>query len=208
MSDSPSASFAGPAAPAFGGSFGAAAAGAGDSFAGAAAAGAGAGRRYGPGSYGYRRSEQARLGARYGQPVSGASHEAEHPLAAESVRQLRGAATRAEVEQPLPAYQEAREVHRLHAGTGTGRKLRADGSAFETGWSSAEQYRADQLTALRGGDVSTALQLQSLGIAFARQNAGLANTPYNRVRLAQAEDSYQHMLAHMGVGARRRAHSR
>ncbi|HYE97411.1 MAG TPA: hypothetical protein VEJ18_00815 [Planctomycetota bacterium] len=141
----------------------------------------------GPGTHGYRRKEQKRLEEKFGTPVSGETHESEHPIGMEPVlrgsREKRGSTQRAEqIEQNAPAFQQQKQLHRKNIGTGN--KSRRDAS----GMSSAE-YRESQLTALKEGHPGVAVQENQLTYGA----TGLAQAS-GTVPGKQAHDSYEAMV--------------
>jgi hypothetical protein len=119
---------------------------------------------YGPGMHGSKKKEQRRLSDTYGINVTGDTHESEHTVGFEPLNQSsglkRGKEHRAKsLENRAPAYQEVKELHRDHIGTGT------TNTRDESGMNSHE-YRQAQRSLIETGDVSSAVQLNQLGYAF------------------------------------------
>jgi len=186
------------------------------------------GARHDWGVHGKKQQEQRVLTNKFGQGVSGVSHESEHPMQAGLFAKQAGK-TRRQVEKPLPAYQEVKEWHRGHAGTGGGNKsydtgfgdgetsrgkskqekklnkqndqriARSFGVGTDGDTTSAGIYRGHQTQALTEGSVSNAVQLQQLGMAFSKNEVQLATDKgANPTRVQQANDSYLAMLRGMG----------
>ena len=150
-------------------------------------------RRYGPGSHGFKKNEQKRLALAHQIAVTGSTHESEHTIGFEPLNRTsgekRGKGSRARtLENSAPAYQEVKELHRDHIGTGNHGK----GSA---GWDS-EEYRNDQRESFTNNaqtGVSNAVQLNQLGYSFDRNFRSAAKTPEG----AAASDSYNSMVGNM-----------
>ena len=134
-----------------------------------------ASRRAQPGTHGFKKTEQQNLKAEHGFKVTGETHESEHSVGFEPINRTsglkRGTAGRARMlENTAPAYQEVKEMHRAHIGTGTHNT--ADSSVFNS-----EQYREAQRSLVKSGDVSSAVQLNQLAYAFDKGfNANSATT--------------------------------
>ncbi|MFC4304498.1 hypothetical protein [Cohnella boryungensis] len=148
-------------------------------------------RKYRIGMHGYKKSEQQRLSNAYGIQVSGTTHESEHTIGFEPLNQTsgntRGVGQQArELENKAPAYQEMKELHREHIGTGT-QKAR-DESGFNS-----EEYRNSQRSLIEKGDVSSAVQLNQLGYAFDPAKSKLTTTQEGLA----ATDSYDTMVENM-----------
>lgn len=147
--------------------------------------------KYTPGMHGYKKSEQKRLSNAYGISVTGSTHESEHTIGFEPLNQTSGNkrgenATARSLENRAPAYQEVKELHRDHIGTGT------HGSRDASGFNS-EEYRNSQRSLLEAGDVSSAVQLNQLGYAFDPNKSALTATEEGKA----ATDSYDTMVANM-----------
>jgi hypothetical protein len=151
-----------------------------------------------PGTHGFKKNEQKRLEKSHGPKVHGASgggktgkpkvyatHESEHSIGFEVLRDgdpdKRGGSDEAkEKENSAPAYQEMAPYHRIHPGTGTSGKEGKDGEDTSddkvgaSGWNS-KTYRNDQHTALQeDGSMNNAVQLNQLGYAHMKGD-GLKN---------------------------------
>lgn len=146
---------------------------------------------YKPGMHGYKKKEQTRLSDAYGIQVTGDSHESEHTIGFEPLNQTSGnkrgenAAAR-RLENIAPAYQEVKELHRDHIGTGT--QNEKDASGFNS-----EGYRASQRSLVEANDVSSAVQLNQLGYAFDPNKSKLTTTQEGLA----ATDSYDTMVSNM-----------
>jgi hypothetical protein len=124
--------------------------------------------RYEEGTHGFKKKEQARLNKKLGRSrlkVSGLTYESEHTigyavlvLGANGMKRGKSSEAR-QVENRAPAYQEVKELHRGHIGTGSG------GYDQVVGFSSGS-YRDDQRSLLESHDVSSAVQINQLGYAF------------------------------------------
>jgi hypothetical protein len=152
--------------------------------------GVGASRRltYTEGQHGNKKREQKRLSSLYHIAVSGTTHESEHSIGFEPINRSsglkRGKASRARaLENRAPAYQEVKALHRQHIGTGS-RSVK-DLSGFN-----AAAYREAQRKLIEAGDVSSAVQLNQLGYAFAPTLRSSAGTPKGKA----ATDSYDTMV--------------
>ncbi len=148
-------------------------------------------RKYSPGQHGYKTHEQKRLTNQQGTRVSGNTHESEHPVGFEPLNQTtglkRGTPGRAKrLENEAPAYQEVKELHTAHIGTGT--KNQADASGFNS-----DSYRKTQRSLIKSGDISSAVQINQLGYAFNPNNKNTANTPKGKA----ANDSFKTMANNM-----------
>ncbi len=125
------------------------------------------GRKYGEGTHGFKKNEQVRLNKLFpsSKPVSGKTYESEHTigyavlvLGAKDMKRGKSSDAR-KVENSAPAYQEVRELHRSHIGTGT------RGRDKKVGFSSGS-YRDAQRRLLKAHDVSSGVQINQLGYAF------------------------------------------
>lgn len=147
--------------------------------------------KYVPGQHGAKKSEQKRLGDKFGTTVSGDTHESEHAIGFEPLNQSaeasRGDTPEARsLENKAWAYQEVKPFHRDHIGTGT------KGTADASGFTSAS-YRHDQRALVEDGDISSAIQLNQLGYAF--DPAFKADAGADRTQIAN--DSYDTMVGNM-----------
>lgn len=120
--------------------------------------------KYTTGKHGARKEEQKRLSKIYKIPVTGSGFESEHTVGFEPLARTsgvkRGKGDRARgLENYAPAYQEVKELHRQHIGTGM--KPERDESSFNS-----QEYRDSQRTLLEAGDVSSAVQLNQMGYAY------------------------------------------
>ena len=116
------------------------------------------------GQHGYKKKEQQRLARKYRIKVTGSTHESEHTVGYEPIGRTsgekRGKGARArKLEQFAAAYQEVKDLHRRHIGTGT------HSSKDKSGFNS-EGYRAAQRSLIESGQVGNAIQLNQLGYAF------------------------------------------
>jgi hypothetical protein len=148
-----------------------------------------ANRKYGPGSHGFKKTEQKSLSEEHGMDVTGSTHESEHTIGFEPLNQTsgltRGKGSRARgLENMAPAYQEEKALHRDHIGTGS--RGTADDSGFN-----AHSYRKTQRQLVEDGDVSSAVQINQLGYAF---DPGF-RTPSTASNVA--DDSYNMMVTNM-----------
>ncbi len=146
---------------------------------------------YSPGQHGYKKNEQKRLNQQYGIPISGQTHQSEHPIGFEPLNQTsglrRGTSGRAsQLENRAPAYQEMLQPHRGHIGTGT--HSSPDASGFNS-----HSYRDTQRQLLQSGDASSAVQVNQLGYAFDPNFRRNANTPQGLA----ATNSYNTMANNM-----------
>lgn len=147
---------------------------------------------YPPGRHGAKKREQGRLSkAPYHLPVTGTTHESEHPIGFEPIyrsgKGKRGKSKRAKrIENTAPAYQEVNALHRDHIGTGT--HGAADASGFDS-----DSYRASQRALLEAQTPGVAIQINQLPYAFDprfRHDPALPNVP-----LEQANDSFAQMVS-------------
>jgi len=146
---------------------------------------------HGAGTHGDKRNEQQRLTQAFGTTVSGRSHESEHVVGYEPLAQTgnlprQGSKRARELENGAAAYQEVKDFHRAHIGTGTRRT--ADASGFD-----ATSYRFAQRGLVEAGDVSSAVQLNQLGYAFL---PGFQDDR-DAVGSRMADDSYDRMVDHL-----------
>ena len=147
---------------------------------------------YTPGRHGAKKREQGRLAlAPYHVPVTGSTHESEHPIGFEPIYRTgkgkRGKSKRAKrIENTAPAYQEVNAFHRDHIGTGT------HGTADASGFNS-DSYRASQRALLEAQAPAVAIQINQLPYAFDptfRHDPTLPSVP-----LRQANDSFGQMVS-------------
>jgi hypothetical protein len=148
------------------------------------------------GQHGAKKREQARLSEKFGQKVSGDTHESEHTIGFEPINQTTGlkrasGGRAGRLENEAPAYQESKAMHRAHIGTGT--TTTADASGFDS-----HSYRDSQRTLLESGEVGAAVQLNQLGYAF------LEDEKNNRMfqeetgwQKAAADESFRTMVSGM-----------
>ncbi|MCB1553890.1 MAG: hypothetical protein KDJ14_08785 [Xanthomonadales bacterium] len=149
-------------------------------------------RGYRPGMHGWRRYEQTRLQQEYNTQVTGSEFESEHAVGFEPLNRTsgfaRGTAGRPSIlENRAPAYQEIRELHRGHIGTGNRGYDRND-SGF-----TSRTYRDAQRGALEDSDASSAVQLNQLDYAFNPRFGQLAGSTEGQA----ATDSYNLMVREM-----------
>ena len=146
---------------------------------------------YSIGKHGFKKREQKRLALIHSIPISGSIFESEHIVGFEPLNQTsglkRGTQGRAkDLENNAPAYQERKELHRAHIGTGTNSKK--DSSGFNS-----DEYRKYQRMLVESGDVSSAVQLNQLGYAFNPKFQSSAATPKGKA----AQSSYETMVENM-----------
>jgi hypothetical protein len=151
--------------------------------------------RYEEGTHGFKKKEQARLNKKLGSSklkVSGLTYESEHTigyavlvLGAKGMKRGKSSEAR-QVENRAPAYQEVRELHRGHIGTGS--RGRDDVVGFSSG-----SYRDDQRSLLEAHDVSSAVQINQLGYAF---DPNLREESFGE-KVEIATNSYDRMVSFM-----------
>ncbi len=122
---------------------------------------------YSVGQHGNKLKEQQRLSTTYNTKVSGASHQSEHvfgyrPLQGDSGLTRGKSAAAKQLENQAPAYQELKDAHRMHVGTGTSTTVDASGFNSQT----YRDYQRSLFSSGEAGGVSAAAQLNSLGYAF------------------------------------------
>lgn len=148
--------------------------------------------RYPDGVYGSRVREQGRLSQRYARPINGQRFQHEHVAPNEVLIRHSGAARRGANaharynENHAPAYQEVREAHRAHDGTGT--RNRTNGS-----FGSSAAYRTSQDAALRENRPGNVVQLNQLDYAHQAAFRRTTGTMEGRI----ADDSFDHMVRNM-----------
>jgi hypothetical protein len=164
------------------------------------------------GQHGFKRNEQTYLSNRWGARVSGAGFESEHALPYEALSRALGdkrggSAVVRQLENLLPAYQEARGAHSGHIGT---RNKGAPGDKDNPhridvpdrfsgdhqrlyGYRST-RYRDDMLQLISEDRVAEAISLNQLGYAHTPAFLATKGTLEGRI----ADDSYQRMVEHMG----------
>ncbi len=144
-------------------------------------------KRTKPGTHGNKKNEQRRLTRPWAR-VSGQTHESEHTIgyAVLAPNLPRGQSTEArQIENDAPAYQEVRDMHREHIGTGTRSMPDSTGQNSQT-------YRTSQRRLLESGDVSSAVQLNQLGYAAVRPQLTVGT-----IELAQANNSFDRMVENL-----------
>ena len=146
------------------------------------------GSRYRFGQHGAKRREQRRLGSSHDTKVSGRTHESEHAIGFDVLKRTSGmkrgkCKQSRRLEKEAWAYQEQKQFHREHIGTGSSGT--PDGSGFN-----ADTYRVTQRKSLEAGFVSDAIQINQLAYAFIPNFKAQPNT---RARKA-ANDSYDEMI--------------
>jgi hypothetical protein len=120
--------------------------------------------KYDIGQHGAKKREQKRLSQKFKIPVTGTGFESEHTVGFEPLNQTsgdqRGGTARAKnLENTAYAYQEVKDYHREHIGTGTTNDR--DDSGFNS-----KEYRDSQRHLIESGNVSASVQLNQLGYAF------------------------------------------
>ncbi|CCI31242.1 hypothetical protein MTo_03237 [Microcystis aeruginosa NIES-1211] len=142
------------------------------------------------GVHGARSREQRRLSRDFGFRVSGNTHESEHSVGFEPINRTsgerRGTVGARFLENQAPAYQEVKDFHRSHIGTGT------KNDPDESGMNS-RQYRDTQRSLLEEGDVSSAVQMNQLAYAFLLGFQKNRGSRENQI----ADDSYNLMIRNM-----------
>ena len=149
------------------------------------------GSRYRIGQHGAKRREQRRLGNSHDTKVSGRTHESEHAIGFDVLKRTsnlkRGKCKKSRrLEKDAWAYQEQKQFHRDHIGTGS------SGTPDESGFD-ADTYRECQRKSLEAGLVSDAIQINQLAYAFL---PNFKEQPNTRARKA-ANDSYDEMVHNM-----------
>lgn len=147
--------------------------------------------KYEMGMHGAKKREQTRLTKKFGIDVTGDTHESEHVIGFEPLNQTsgdkRGSGTEVrQFENRAYAYQEMKELHRDHIGTGN------KGSEDDTGFT-AQSYRDSQRSLVEDGDISSAVQLNQLGYAFDPNKSQLTSTTEGKA----ATDSFNKMVSGM-----------
>jgi hypothetical protein len=119
------------------------------------------GTTYNIGQHGAKKNEQKRLSATYGTPVSGVTHQSEHPFRFAAVNRTSGKSRRqsGQFERDLPAYQEQTGFHRVHPGTGSSTTIGPSGFSSTT-------YDSAQRDLLEAKNVSAAAQINAGAYSF------------------------------------------
>lgn len=151
-------------------------------------------QRYHLGQHGAKRREQQRLTAAHDFTVNGKTHESEHAIGFaplnDSSDEKRGGSSEARVfENIAPAYQEVKELHAAHIGTGN--RGEVDGSGFN-----ASSYRETQRALLEAGRPGDAVQINQLAYAHLPDTPG-TGTGIDPAHQAAARDSYRLMVRNM-----------
>jgi RHS repeat-associated protein len=147
--------------------------------------------KYQVGQHGFKKKEQKRLQEKYKIALSGSTHESEHTVGFEPLNQTSGlkrgtAGVARTLENTAPAYQEVKELHRQHIGTGT------HSQRDESGFNSAE-YRQTQRSLIEQREVGIAVQINQLGYAFDPNFRKLATT----TEFQAATDSFNVMVENL-----------
>jgi len=147
--------------------------------------------QYKVGQHGSRRKEQQRLSEKFQTSVTHKTHESEHAIGYKALNHTskekrRSTAKARKLENEAWAYQEQKEFHRGHTGTGTRKKIGQDGFT-------SKSYRESQRRLLEAGDVSSAIQLNQLSYAFQAKFQDQEDTLARRA----ADSSYKKMVKHM-----------
>lgn len=162
------------------------------------------------GTHGYKHSEQKRLSKIFKVRITGSTFESEHAVgfAAANTTNKRRQELR-DYENALPAYQEAKPMHRQHIGTGSNTwenvEIGKNGEwlrGFRFGFgrrakpcieSGDEFYRRSQRQALDEHRVGNAIQLNQLGYSVMYQHA-----PWRNQRdVAKADSSFAQMVINL-----------
>ena len=150
------------------------------------------GSRYKLGQHGSRKQEQQRLSEKFQTSVTQKTHESEHVIGYKALNQSsseekrKGSPQARKLENEGWAYQEQKELHRDHTGTGTRKRVGKDGFT-------SQRYRESQHRLLEAGDVSSAIQLNQLGYAFQSKFQDQEDTPARKA----ADSSYKKMVKNM-----------
>ena len=122
--------------------------------------------KYTIGQHGYKKKEQKSLN------VNGTTHESEHVIGyeplARGLKSKRGKGSEARsIENSAPAYQEIKEFHRGHIGTGNS-SLKKEENLEARGFETANSYRNSQRSLLKTGDkgISSSMQLNQLSYSY------------------------------------------
>jgi hypothetical protein len=147
--------------------------------------------KYEIGQHGSKTKEQKRLSGKFGITVSGETFESEHTIGFEPLNQSsnlkRGSSGRARtLENKAAAYQEVKELHRDHIGTGTTNDIDESGL-------NSEQYRKTQRSLIESKDISSAVQINQLAYAFDPNFKKAAKTQEGKA----ANDSFNVMVGGM-----------
>ena len=149
--------------------------------------------KYGPGQHGYKTNEQKFLSGKYGFPVSGDTHESEHPIGFEVLnrtsgleRGTSGCPRVTALENMAPAYQEVKSLHRDHIGTGS--KKETDASGFNS-----TSYRDTQRSLTKARDISSGVQINQSAYASNPKFKDIAKTREGQA----ATDSFNAMVKNM-----------
>lgn len=142
------------------------------------------------GIYAGRKADQQHLSNTYGQKVSGATHQMEHPFGyavlagpQHSGKRASNPTTR-QIEQTAPAYHEELQQHRKHEGTGNVTEKQESGL-------NSDEYRRWTRTAMEDSNPEIAMAINQM--TYAHQKL-----PHNPTSRAQANDSYNRMVRTMG----------
>lgn len=144
--------------------------------------------KYEIGQHGAKKQEQKRLTKETGNKVSGDTHQSEHTVGFEPLNRTSGKSRKqnAALENKAPAYQEVKDAHRKHIGTGT--NTQKDASGFDS-----KSYRDTQRKLIGSNDASSAVQINQLGYAFDPKFKTQAATPAG----VAADNSFQKMVTNM-----------
>lgn len=143
-----------------------------------------------PGIYKGRTQDQKYLSNRFGQTVSGDTHQMEHPFGydvlAHPLHVKRGSTPLAQqIEDEAPAYHEEKPQHRKHEGTGNIKKYPRESGL------NAPQYRSWQRTALQDNNPDIAMAVNQM-------TYGHQKLEHDKIAQAQAWDSFIRMVKNMG----------
>ncbi len=105
------------------------------------------------GTHGQRKKEINSLRRKHQIPIDAKTHESEHVIAYKALANdvPRRTPEGRKIEAKAPAFQQLKDLHRAHPGTGSGKE--------------ADLYRKSQRTSMKNGHLSNAFQLNTLGYA-------------------------------------------
>jgi hypothetical protein len=105
------------------------------------------------GTHGQRKKEINSLSKRHQIPIDAKTHESEHVIAYKALANdvPRRTPEGRKLESIAPAFQQVKDLHRAHPGTGSGKE--------------ADLYRKSQRKSMKNGHLSNAIQLNTLGYA-------------------------------------------
>jgi Domain of unknown function (DUF4157)/Agrobacterium VirD5 protein len=146
--------------------------------------------KYSLAAHGAKTKTQKFLGETYGKKVSGATHESEHPYGYDvlsgDIPGKRGKKPELrKIENEAPAYQEVKDLHRSHIGTGTTLKPGRSGI-------NSIEYREWQRQALSDHNPDIAMATNQMDYAF------MDHSKIDKIEAQQANESYAMSVRGMG----------